>query len=285
MGRRGKSTLMTPDPYHIPGYCGYCPQFKYGIGTTFGSGTHELLIRPGLARSGRSVLADTVPIPPTSAPAQTESPSLLRTRTKSWGDQKLIENMVPGYTGYIPKSQNYFGSRYAEACHNAVSDFEWDQRSYQSKRAELQTHSQSQSNSLKPAHSAALPYLSPQALQHSVSPYYMRHGDPHKYFMSGYTGFVPRTRNYMGKGYPVITNEALREHGDDEQRIAYVKTTPIVVRRSMATDRQATRIYPVEAGLVPNYTGHIPAQKFKYGMTFGHSTKNAARNAVPEVVA
>ena len=59
MGR--KTWLMTPDPYHIPGYCGYCPQLKYHIGRTFGGHTHNLLTSRDVACSGRSVLASTEP--------------------------------------------------------------------------------------------------------------------------------------------------------------------------------------------------------------------------------
>jgi hypothetical protein len=98
MVRHGKSTLMTPDPYHTPGYCGYCPQFKYEIGRTFGSTTHDLLSRPDVAKSGWSVLAEmTAPIRQDGS-GETRS-GLIKTRTKSWGDQKLVEKMIPGYTG------------------------------------------------------------------------------------------------------------------------------------------------------------------------------------------
>lgn len=286
---------MTPDPYHTPGYCGYCPQFKYEIGRTFGSTTHDLLSRPDVAKSGWSVLAEmTAPIRQDGS-GETRS-GLIKTRTKSWGDQKLVEKMIPGYTGYIPKGQHYFGSRYAEICQSAIADFESYQRSYSGKCQEMRTVSAMQSTPsapectlvkqpvpLKPKLDSSMPYLSPWALQHSISPHYMSQNDPKKYFMSGYTGFVPKSRKYMGKGYPVITNEALREHADSEQRISQLKTEPVTVHRPTPIPPQMPKLYPVEAGLVPNYTGHIPAQKFKYGMTFGHSTKNAARNAIPEV--
>ena len=45
-------------------------------------------------------------------------------RDSSWGDQKYTEKMVPGYTGFIPKAQHYFGKRYAEGCLNSISDFQ-----------------------------------------------------------------------------------------------------------------------------------------------------------------
>ena len=114
---------------------------------------------------------------------------------------------------------------------------------------------------LKPKLDTGVPYLSPWALQHSISPHYMSQNDPKKYFMSGYTGFVPKSRKYMGKGYPVITNEALKEHADSEQHISQVKTEPVIVHRPTPHPPQMPKIYPVKSGLVPNYTGHIPGRR------------------------
>ena len=78
-----------------------------------------------MASSGNLVLAQIEPPCDGKSDPRYE---LLRSRTKSLGDRKLLEKMVPGYTGFIPKSQHYFGKRYAENCVNAISDFESDQR-------------------------------------------------------------------------------------------------------------------------------------------------------------
>ena len=80
-------------------YCGYCPQFKYEIGRTFGSTTHDLLSRPAIAKSGCTVLAEMTASDRLGRSVETRIP-LVKMRTKSWGDQKLLEQMVPGYTGY-----------------------------------------------------------------------------------------------------------------------------------------------------------------------------------------
>lgn len=64
---------------------------------------------------------------------------------------------------------------------------------------------------LYPVNSKAKPYLSSFAKQHTtMSPYNMPDDHPHKYYMSGYTGFVPKARKYLGQGYPVITRSALQ---------------------------------------------------------------------------
>ena len=89
---------MFLNAFNIFRYGGFCPQFKYKIGETFGKTTHKLLKDEAVASSGDLVLAEiranSAPIPDTDPRAD-----LLRSRTQSWGDQKLMEQMVPGYTG------------------------------------------------------------------------------------------------------------------------------------------------------------------------------------------
>ncbi|XP_077986083.1 ciliary microtubule inner protein 2B-like [Glandiceps talaboti] len=293
-GKPGKSILMTPDPYHTPGYCGFCPQFKYQIGETFGKTTSRLLTNPEVASSGRPVLAETFPRPSTDFEIDDRS-ELLRTRTQSWGDQKLVDNMVPGYTGYIPKGQHYFGTRYAESSLNAISDFERDQRAHSRKMAELQHINNIQSgrirdpssqkqlitarypSPLKAISPTAKPYISLYSKQHPTSPYNMGHDNPKKCFMSGYTGFVPKARGLLGVGYPQLTHDALNEFSSECGIVAGNRNQPVTLDRPERIVRDTKLIYPIKSGLVPHYTGHIPGQKFRYGTTFGHSTLNARR--------
>ncbi|XP_061184601.1 ciliary microtubule inner protein 2B-like [Saccostrea echinata] len=289
----GKSILMTPDPYHTPGYGGFCPQFKYQIGETFGRTTCNLLRNPGVASSGKLVLADITPKPESDS-------KLLQKRTQSWGDQKLVENMVPGYTGFIPKGQHYFGKRYALNSRNAIIDFEIDQQAHQHKMNELKLTTAIQSGSpvapgisqklpeissrymtpLQPIAREPKPFVSKHAISQPLSPYYLDNNDTRKNFMSGYTGFVPRSRGQLGMGYPIITHLALNEFTDD------LRSQSVKASKSVNIDRSATQmvdgrpIYPVETGLVPHYTGHIPGQKFRYGKTFGHSTENALKQKI-----
>lgn len=80
-------------------YGGYCPQFKYQIGQTFGKTTSRLLEDPNVPSSGRLVLTEIYPGVTESDRLQEQRKHLLMTRTQSWGDQKLVNGMVPGYTG------------------------------------------------------------------------------------------------------------------------------------------------------------------------------------------
>lgn len=86
-------------PSHFSRYCGYCPQFKYQIGETFGRTTSSLLTDSvdNVASSGRPVLADIEA--ETKPPKADNRREVIATRTFSLGDQKLTDQMVPGYTG------------------------------------------------------------------------------------------------------------------------------------------------------------------------------------------
>jgi hypothetical protein len=93
-----KSYLFIVDIecFKLQRYCGYCPQFKYQIGETFGRTTSSLLTTNTVASSGKPVLAD---IEPEQPPKQDNRRQTIAARTFSLGDQKLGDKMVPGYTG------------------------------------------------------------------------------------------------------------------------------------------------------------------------------------------
>lgn len=288
-----KSTLMTPDPYHIPGYCGYCPQFKYQIGDTFGRTTSQLLTTSSVASSGRPVLSDITPQP---RPPRDGRRALIATRSLNLGDQKLCDEMVPNYTGYIPKGEHYFGKPYADTCLSAIASFQEDQVKHHRKIRDLRTIAELQRGKevpqellsdktlittkyktpLKSITVRPKAYFSPQALQHSLSPFIMSNDDPKKFLMSGYTGFVPRARGEMGMGYPLLTNKALCEFTNESERLKRVKDLPVTVVRPEIKIVDTKPIYVKDSGQVPHYTGHVPGEKFRYGMTFGYSTMNAA---------
>ncbi|KAL4218733.1 hypothetical protein ACF0H5_021321 [Mactra antiquata] len=284
---------MVNDCYVQRLYGGFCPQFKYQIGETFGKTTSKLLRDDAVASSGQLVLAE-IRANSAPGPSMDTRSELLKSRTHSWGDQKLMEQMIPGYTGFIPRAEHFFGKRYAVNCHGAISDFERDHRKHKSNADELRLSEAIQSGKidkdavpnlppirskyitpLKPVSAEAKPYISRSMVKSAESPFYMANDNEMKRFMSGYTGFVPRSRPRLGMGYPIITHEALNEFTSDTARLQGLKSEPITIHRPVAQVRDSKHIYPVESGLVPHYTGHIPGQKFRYGDTFGHSTENA----------
>merc|ERR1712066_1045266 len=128
------------------------------------------------------------------------------------GDKKLTSGMVPGYTGYIPKKEEHFGTRYAVGCHRAIDDFEKDRGEFSKmNRARFDIIDKPKQDPVRePA-----PYVSKITNQHSVSPYFMETGDIGKTFMSGYTGFIPYSRSHFANVYPVMTMTALTEFTED----------------------------------------------------------------------
>ena len=101
-------------------------------------------------------------------------------------------------------------------------------------------------------------YYSKNAPQHSVSPLPMGNENPKKFFMSGYTGFVPRARGFIGVGYPKVTNKGLCNFTDECERLGALKDQPVQVHRKISKKCESKPLYMKDVGMVPHYTGHVP---------------------------
>lgn len=179
--------------------------------------------------------------------------------------------MVPGYTGFIPKAQFIFAKNcnqvWAEAL-NELTRGHGERESPglpQQARGDGVEEDQESGPEPKPEPEAREAELGQEAGQ--ASPYSMDDGDPHKFFMSGFTGYVPRARFLFGAGFPALSNRALREFGrmcSEGKPQKGLKPLP-----------QLSRIYPQNLGLLPNYGGYVPGYKFQFGRTYGHLTHDA----------
>ena len=170
---------------------------------------------------------------------------------------------------------HHYGCRYAETCHYALSSFEGDQQKHNTSTRELRTLSKLQEDPsarkesthaqnttpLKPISATPIFYLPPYAKQHSISPFYMPDDHPQKHFMSGYTGFVPKARKYLGQSYPIITRHALQDFAGEEKRMRATWGAPVSVLRPEEKTKSLATVYPQNSGLMPHYTGHIPGNK------------------------
>ncbi|KAM3936902.1 ciliary microtubule inner protein 2B [Leptodactylus fuscus] len=282
--------LMTPEPHYIPGYGGFCPQYKYNMGKTYGKLTSQLLTSPDVHHSGQLVL-QSCPFPP---PRNSGSLDLSIRRKPRLGDHKLSWSMIPGYTGFIPRSQKFFAKTYAETTRDALTDFQKDQNQQQNQLKEQLLASKLQSGQQAPRtehekqlitakyrtplpelSKQAAPYVSPNAYEIQVSPYYMEDQDPNKYFISGYTGYVPRSRFLIGTGYPVTTNRAITEFGHMTLNKGYKIGDYQEPREGNIHLSDQSHIYLESLGLLPRYTGYVPGYKFQYGHTYGNLTQNA----------
>ncbi|XP_073511176.1 ciliary microtubule inner protein 2B [Phyllobates terribilis] len=281
--------LMTPDPHYIPGYGGFCPQYKYNLGKTYGKLTGQLLTSPDVRHSGQLVL-QSCPFPP---PRNDRNLDISKRRKPCLGDQKLTWSMIPGYTGFIPRSQKFFAKTYAETTRDALIDFHKEQDQQQSHLKEQILVSKLQSGQQPPRteqekqlltakyrtplpalSKEPTPYISPSAFQLQLSPYYMEDEDPNKYFISGYTGYVPRSRFLIGTGYPITTNRAMTEFGQMSLNKGY-QLGHREPREGNSLQSDRSHIYLEQLGLLPRYTGYVPGYKFQYGHTYGNLTQNA----------
>ncbi|XP_076139359.1 ciliary microtubule inner protein 2B [Alosa pseudoharengus] len=268
--------LVTPDPQYIPGYAGYCPQLKFNLGKTYGQLTAELLTSPDVPRSQRLVL-NSGRLP--RAEAELGPRGEIRS---SWpGGHRHMERMIPGYTGFVPKSQHYFARTYAETCREALAEFKHGQQGrvhldavglppMATKQGLLDVKPWKLNTPLQAISKEPAPYVPLDPWKPRGSPYSMDDGSPHKYFISGYTGYVPKSRFLIGSSYPITTNKALVEFGRD------MRTMPFALQ---APSKEPQLLPPTptiyHSHLLPSYTGHVPGYKFRYGQTFGQLTHNS----------
>lgn len=278
VGIARQSKLFPDEPHYIPGYRGYCPQINFKMGDTYGKTTNVILTDNSIAKSARRVLAQTHT---NNSATNIDKVHVSRNRRAiSFGDKKLTNDMVPGYTGYIPKKEEHFGTRYAIGCHRAICDFEDDRNTYSNYQA-ARVHAAETSKQEAQRREAA-PYVSVKQAQHSVSPYFMETGDSGKTFMSGYTGFIPYSRAHFANVYPVMTKTALTAFTEDRAKMKKVANQKVNVKKlqESTTHKPHLKVKPMthsiyrnKEGLLPRYTGYLPGHKYRYGVTFGTSAR------------
>lgn len=251
--------LSPQNPHYIPGYTGHCPLLRYSMGQTYGQVTGQLLRGPpGLAwpPAHRKLL------PPIQSP---RSPGISRGRLPPRrGHERLSASIVPGYTGFIPQAQFMFAKNCNQVWAEAMNNF--TQRHGQQESHELSKEAGEGREAEKDqGPEAEEPELKQEMAQ--MSPYSMDDTDPQKFFMSGFTGYVPRARFLFGSSFPVLTNQALQEFGQ--------KCSKGRVQKDPKPLSQLPRPNFQNLGLLPHYSGYVPGYKFQFGGTFGHLTHDA----------
>ncbi|XP_043557397.1 protein FAM166B isoform X2 [Chiloscyllium plagiosum] len=292
--RKGSAPLLTLESHYIPGYAGYCPQYKYNIGQRYSKLTSKLLSDPTIAHSRQLLLQPNQDQETINDVSAEQHQSLLQSRKVIRKGEKPTDLMVSGYTGFIPRKKSYFSKTYRETCADAVADFEREQLRIAAKKQEMElinalqtgrTRAQTEQEKklltvnyrtpLKAITNNPIPWKFDNSYKALTSPYFMQNKDPNKHFISGYTGYVPRAQFLLGSSYPTLTNCALIEF---DQMLNKTKSASIPTENSVKENETLPRIshiYPSEIGMLPQYTGHIPGYKYQFGHTFGHLTQNA----------
>ncbi|XP_038966935.1 ciliary microtubule inner protein 2B isoform X4 [Rattus norvegicus] len=250
--------LSPQNPHYIPGYTGHCPLLRFSVGQTYGQVTGQLLRGPpGLAwpPAHRTLL------PPIRSP---RSPVISRRRPPPRrGHERLSSSVVPGYTGFIPQARFIFAKNCNQVWAEAMSDF--TQRRGAQESPELQEAKGEEEVERDQGPEAEEPQLKHELAQ--TSPYSMDDTDPQKFFMSGFTGYVPRARFLFGSSFPVLTNQALQEFGQ--------MCSGGRVQKDPKPLSPLPRPNFQNLGLLPHYGGYVPGYKFQFGGTFGHLTHDA----------
>jgi len=267
-------TFQIPEPCHVPGYTGHVPQYKYHVGHSYARATHDVLVDPVTPGSGRTPLTN-YEIEGYDIKDYDEKWAKVANREASWGDQRLKENMVVGYTGFVPKLEQQPGKPYAKACVNAIANFMEDQEAYDSKQKALEALMQRQTP-LKQTAADMEPYDSPQTkTQHWRRPFDMENNEAMKFQVSGYTGHVPCTRDLPGVNYPVGTHVGLNKFHDRTRERDALRGTDVDLNAPQLVTTHTRKIFRENAGSVPGYTGVVPGYKYEHGRTYGHATTGA----------
>nr|XP_010329994.1 protein FAM166B isoform X4 [Saimiri boliviensis boliviensis] len=238
--------LNPQNPRYIPGYTGHCPLLRFSMGQTYGQATGQLLRGPpGLTWPPvhRTLL------PPIRPPRSTEFPrgSLPLRR----GHKRLSSSMIPGYTGFVPRARFIFAKNCSQVWAEALSDFTHLHGKQGSEELPKEAKGEKDTeNNQGPEPEGQLEEEPALEAAEQASPYSMDDRDPRKFFMSGFTGYVPRARFLFGSSFPVLTNQALQEFGQ--------KHSPGSAQKHPKHLPPLPRTYPQNLGLLPNYGGYVP---------------------------
>ncbi|MBZ3879973.1 Protein FAM166B [Sciurus carolinensis] len=176
----------------------------------------------------------------------------------------------PRPPGFVPQAQFIFAKNCNRVWAEALNDFTQLHGGQGSKKLSKEAKGEKDEKDQEPTSELELEAGKEPELKQEVeqaSPYSMDDTDPRKFFMSGFTGYVPRARFLFGSSFPVLTNQALQEFGQ--------KNSLGRAQKDSKTLHSLPRTYLRNLGLLPHYGGYVPGYKFQFGHTFGHLTHDA----------
>ncbi|XP_017780583.1 PREDICTED: UPF0605 protein CG18335 [Nicrophorus vespilloides] len=296
--------ISSPNPHYIPGYVGFCPQYKYRVGNTYGSTTHKLLLDPTVSHAEKLVLSDrSADDYQVVRPAKRDI-DIVDARTKH-GGEIYKHPTIPGYEGFVPRLNGMFGQRYTVQATEALSQFDQLQQADRAALNQLIRQGALQDKKWDPrdlddreltTSEFTLPLLEvrPECCgimrnlpveeppitppTYSHSPYFMENNQPEKYLKQGFAGHVPFGYSSFGKSNQAMTNSALCDFTSNYRKRLSTEWAPVsITRPDPPLLIEPADIYPRHMGQLPNYAGHIPGEKFRFGKTYGNDTRDAKR--------
>ncbi|XP_065172664.1 CIMIP2 protein CG18335-like [Atheta coriaria] len=296
--------ISSPNPHFIPGYTGHCPEYKYRVGNSYGSTTHKLLLDPSVGHSEKLILSDrNVDDYQVVRPAQRDI-DIVNSRIKH-GGEIYQHPTIPGYEGFVPRLNGLFGQRYTVQATEALSQFQELQQADAKALNQLMRQGALQDKKWDPrdlddreltTSEFTLPLLEVRpecaAVQrnlpieeppitppmHSHSPYFMENTQAEKYLKQGFSGHLPFGYSSFGKANQALTNGALCDFTSNYRKRLSTEWAPVSVSRpDPPLAIISHHVYQRHVGLLPNYGGHVPGEKFRFGNTFGNDTRDAKR--------
>eukprot|EP00112_Aurelia_sp_Birch-Aquarium-sp1_P017281 Seg3990.1 transcript_id=Seg3990.1/GoldUCD/mRNA.D3Y31 product="Protein FAM166B" protein_id=Seg3990.1/GoldUCD/D3Y31 len=270
------ASLTTEDLIHprkaseIPGYNGHTPQLKFNCGHTYGYHTDALTKR--YMKNEKLIHTKT-----------DHDFDLKRTYLpKHIGDNKYVEKMVPGYTGYVPGLHFGFGTTYKEGTERAVAKMKFKS---QQRTGDIQSlnNKATISPQLKIISTYPPPDIShPGTNLKYATAYYGKKFSDHREFtespIPGYTGYVPKQMEHeLGSTYGNWSGKAYVDSLASKRLQEKTSVQPIQLTRSLPSLSQSGgighgNIYK-HIGMVPKYTGYVPNRRFEISNTYGDTTR------------
>ncbi|XP_014216845.1 UPF0605 protein CG18335-like [Copidosoma floridanum] len=304
----GVEILQKNEPYYLPGYTGYVPRNRYVYGKTYGDLTHETLLDPAVDHADELILVDRETTHETVKPTKADL-QIVRSRSERT-DPIYAHPMLSGYTGFVPQMGDERDKPFEIQAIQGIADFERQQlkkkasRELLRKTIELQSgvrHPNNVEERLLLRSKFKLPlimvrpervgFLKSQPVNeryekpkdYNASPYFMDNLNPEKYFINGYTGYIPYRRVHFGKTRKAMANDGLRDFTSNYLYKKRTEWAPVAIfsDEKVETSHQVSpkgyEVYRKDTALMPSYTGHVPGAKEKIGATYGVSSKDAHR--------
>ncbi|KAF7997605.1 hypothetical protein HCN44_006176 [Aphidius gifuensis] len=298
------SLLMTAEPHLVPGYAGFCPQFRYRCGETYGNVTHKLLLDPCVNHAETLVLTNRVAGDYDVMRPAKDDIDIVNRRFKV-RDSTYKYPMVEGYQGFVPRLNGKLGQKQTILAIEGLADFERQQIreratlnhlnkviGLQDKRMHplslqerqlIKSNNQLPLSTVRPDYTRTLrnlPVEEPceQPRNQNPSPYFMDNTNEQKYFVSGYSGHIPYGYAHFGASHLPVTNSALCDFTTNYKSRQSTEWAPVTMSQPEPPVLiRSTDIHHKNIGLIPNYLGHVPGARFRYGKTFGNDTRDGKR--------
>ncbi|XP_062472070.1 ciliary microtubule inner protein 2A [Pezoporus occidentalis] len=306
MAASKEKSIFPSHPYHIPGYEGFVPQYRFQFGETFGRATHRLLTDPTAARSPRALLAplqkpefmedfsgakhggqDHPPGHPGCFPyerpgaAATFPDPLLQAGLPPLQPELSEEELTMVQTDpeprdpsseYVPRTQVVRDSPRSVPHCPASEGRQWlTRRGRPGQRGGAWAGSAPGQVTLPPLTQG--PGRTSGAEEEEI---WLPETDLPKVIqqkvITGYAGFIPRLSWFHGVNYIRSVKEAMKEF--DQHQFMLRNPCYSFGKRYPQNYWPTNRIY-TSAGLIPSYMGFVPELQNMYALTYGNSTRKA----------